>query len=362
MKRILSLLDFSDSSLASYNFSLHMAQQIAGEVFAAHVIEFPMVRENALGIYPYSFDILLQQEAENNANTLFEFYNNSIPLKVPVKFKLIYDDIIPGLRTFIKQNKIDIIIAGAHDSTLDEFFVPSTIKKIMTSSPVPLLSIPRGVSFQSIKNIVFPNTLELNQKELIDQIKELQIIFGAKLHVLLVNTPDYFFGRKESDKRLEKFAAYYSLDNYTLNYRDCIDEQSGIISFLNDMHADMVAMATHGRTGLAHLIKGSIAELVSQRIGRPLWTWKINKTYNTNSSIIPPKKKKSFLNNFRISNSKKPSEIPVPGKDPEVIPAQEPEPTVWPKKDPEIKPEREPQVTPPRNPEEIPAPPQNYLW
>jgi hypothetical protein len=51
---------------------------------------------------------------------------------------------------------------------------------------------------------------------------------------------------------------------------------------------------------------------------------------------------------------KKPNEIPVPGKDPEITPTEEPEPGVWPKKEPEIQPEKEPLTIPPTPPREVP--------
>jgi nucleotide-binding universal stress UspA family protein len=35
---------------------------------------------------------------------------------------------------------------------------------------------------------------------------------------------------------------------------------------MNEIHGNMIAMATHGRTGLAHFFKGSIAEGVLNRI------------------------------------------------------------------------------------------------
>jgi hypothetical protein len=50
---------------------------------------------------------------------------------------------------------------------------------------------------------------------------------------------------------------------------------------------------------------------------------------------------------------KKPNELPVPEKGPEIIPAEEPEPGVWPKREPEIQPEKEPLTIPPTPPREV---------
>lgn len=55
----------------------------------------------------------------------------------------------------------------------------------------------------------------------------------------------------------------------------------------------------------------------------------------------------------------KPGEVPVPGRNPEVIPEKEPTPGVWPHREPEIQPEREPLTMPPSAPPEVPPPPVN---
>ena len=73
---------------------------------------------------------------------------------------------------------------------------------------------------------------------------------------------------------------------------------------------------------------------------------------------LPPLEK-LFVFDRTSQKPKKPSEIPVPGKDPETIPTPEPEPGTWPKKEPEIQPEREPLTVPPTAPPEIPKPPES---
>ena len=42
-----------------------------------------------------------------------------------------------------------------------------------------------------------------------------------------------------------------------------------------DIGADMIALATHGRTGIMHLLSGSIAEDIVNHAKRPVWTCKL---------------------------------------------------------------------------------------
>lgn len=44
-----------------------------------------------------------------------------------------------------------------------------------------------------------------------------------------------------------------------------------IVSQVREAHADLVVMSTHGRTGLAHLFQGSVAEAVMRKIDVPVF-------------------------------------------------------------------------------------------
>ena len=71
---------------------------------------------------------------------------------------------------------------------------------------------------------------------------------------------------------MEKFAKKLGLKNYTINVYNDLTEEEGIIYFAESIKADMIAMATHGRTGFAHVLAGSIAEEVVSHAKRPVLT------------------------------------------------------------------------------------------
>ena len=48
------------------------------------------------------------------------------------------------------------------------------------------------------------------------------------------------------------------------------DPAEEIVACARDTHIDLVAMATHGRTGLRHLLMGSVAEQVLRRLAIPV--------------------------------------------------------------------------------------------
>lgn len=128
----------------------------------------------------------------------------------------------------------------------------------------------------SIKNIVFPNTFGMEQEELTLKVKALQNFFKATLHVLYVNTPSSFRRDIEVKKEMKAFAKRFMLKDYTLTIFNDYSEEEGLRNFVADTKADMVAMATHGRRGINHLMSGSIAEDVVNHLTCPIWTCKIS--------------------------------------------------------------------------------------
>jgi len=51
--------------------------------------------------------------------------------------------------------------------------------------------------------------------------------------------------------------------------------EQGILNYANIIGADLIALATHGRTGLAHFFEGSISEDIANHSVLPVMTFKI---------------------------------------------------------------------------------------
>ncbi len=273
MKRILVPTDFSEPSQRSYKFALDLAEAIEGEVFVLHLIDLPLIQETTFGIQPPLMDKSLLKPFEEKAKAVFKYITKKYPTKVPVHFFPAHREIVPGILSFIDTKKIDLVVMSTHGASgFDEFFTGSTAEVVARYSPVPVLATGKKASFSKVKNIIFPNTLELNQRDLMRRVKQLQDACHAKLHVLLINTASHFHTDAEALQLLEKFAYHYNLENYTLNHRSNESEPGGIADFADEVKGDLVAMATHGRIGLARLVRGSIAESVSDLIEKPIWT------------------------------------------------------------------------------------------
>ena len=280
MKRILVPCDFSAPARQAYKFAINLATASGGEVIVLYNIPTPIIYETTFGIQPYPLNPLEIQELEDNARKAFDRMKkvHPAPSNMRVSFFALYSETVTGILKFSKKRKIDLIVMGTHGSSgFEEFMIGSITEKIVRLSTVPVIALRKASFFSSIKNIVFPTTLELNQNELIKRVKNLQKFFDAKLHILLINTPYSFRRDQDAKEALQDFIKYYKLENYTVNFRSSPTERDGILDFVHETKADMLAMATHGRQGLAHLFGGSIAESVVNHITCPIWTFSLHK-------------------------------------------------------------------------------------
>lgn len=275
MKKILVPCDFSDSAVQAFKFAVEVANQSKGELLLLHVVELPVMHDNMM-MPTFSFEDTFLKEMKEQANKDFAKMKSKWAKEGPkVSTFVHYGAPTPTISQFVNEKKVDLIIMGTKGASgLKEFFVGSNTEKIVRWSPVPVISIKKSVKASSIKNIVFPSTLGEDEEELMMRVKALLSFFKAKLHVLNVNTPSNFRTDVVTRQRMKDFAKRFMLKDYTLNVYNDLNEELGVANFIKEVSGDMVAMATHGRRGLNHLMSGSIAEDVVNHIECPIWTWR----------------------------------------------------------------------------------------
>ncbi len=276
MKKILVPCDFSDSAVQAFIFALQMVQQSKGEIILLHVIELPVLHITMLGPTLYFEENYLKDiklSAEKNFKELKAKWTND---GIKVRSLIAQGPITKTITRIAEENKVDLIVMGTKGATgFEEFLVGSNTEKVVRFSPLPVLAVRKSQELSHIKNIVFPTTLDPNQNKLLTHIKALQNFFSARLHLLLVNTPHNMKRTIDEKDMMEGYAKDFDLQNYTINTRNDFYESDAIMNFTVKIKADMIAMGTHSRKGLAHLISGSVAEEVVNHMDCPIWTYSI---------------------------------------------------------------------------------------
>jgi hypothetical protein len=158
-------------------------------------------------------------------------------------------------------------------SKLEEMIIGSNTEKVIRHSACPVLTVHEKPGNNEFKNIVYATSMSEDEIEFAGVVKNAQEMYNATVHIVRINTPDNFQSDTTVKKVMQNFARKLKLKNYTLNIFNDYSEEEGIIHFADSIDADLVAMSTHGRTGFAHVLAGSIAEDVANHATRPVLTY-----------------------------------------------------------------------------------------
>jgi nucleotide-binding universal stress UspA family protein len=272
MKKILVPCDFSNTAVQAFRFACQIATISKGEVYLLNIIELPSIHSSAL-VPIQAYENAFLKEVKTKTHKNFEKMKEKWAGKTKIHFALEHGSVTEGVRRYVDKKKIDLIVMGTHGSSgLKEYMVGSNAEKIVRSANVPVISIKKFMKLSSLTNVIFPTDLRDVNKKLINEVKLLQHFLKAKLHIVYVNVPSLFTPDHSSEKRLIQFANDFQFKNCSIHIYNDIDEESGIINFASKFKYKIIAMSTHGRKGLNHLMRGSVAEDVVNHLDTPIWT------------------------------------------------------------------------------------------
>lgn len=272
MKKILVPCDFSNTSIQAFRFACQIAALSKGEIFVLNVIELPAIHGSSL-VPVRAYENAFLKEVKSKAREHFNKLKEKWAGKLTVHLYVEHGSVKEGVSKFVDRKRIDLIVMGTHGSSgIREYTVGSNAEKIVRSSRVPVITVKKLVNVTTVRNIIFPTDFTAVSKGLISAIKTLQSFFKARLHILYINVPSNFTPDYITEKRLAEFGKENQFRNYSVHIYNHIDEESGILNFQARHKNSIIAMSTHGRKGLNHLLRGSIAEDVVNHIPCPIWT------------------------------------------------------------------------------------------
>lgn len=276
MKKILIPVDFSEASENAFDFAVQMAEKTGAELQLVHVIDVvDMVGMTPMGsgVSAVWLDNYVQ-ESMSKAKEKMKKLLDKAPKGIRIDTQVEVGNIMGTIRDAIKDNEADLVVMGTKGASgMREVLVGSNAEKVVRYAKCPVISIKKKTDANSIKNIVFGVSMEGAPERVVKGLKQLQSAFKATLHLVFVNTPTGFERDKKIKKSLEQFATRYMLTDYTINIYNEFFEDEGLIYFAEEVNADIIAVATHSRTGLAHLLGGSVAEDLVNHVKRPVWTY-----------------------------------------------------------------------------------------
>jgi len=276
MKKILVPIDFSKEAKYACKAAAAVAKKTNSEIILLHMLDIPTEAIDPLD----SNNLKGGGQAIFFLKTIHKKFQKykSLPffegLKVTesVKFHKAFDGVI----TESKKNNVDLIVMGSQGATgLKEMLVGSNTEKVVRHSDIPVMVIKKDIENFEIKHLIFASDFGKDAKKTFQNVINFANIFKARVHLLYINTIHNFEPTKTSTLKLENFVSNFEIKNYTLNtYNDKTIEE-GILNFGREVHADAIAINTHGRSGLSQLFNESISRELANHALRPIVTFKI---------------------------------------------------------------------------------------
>lgn len=278
MKRILVPCDFSVAAKHAFQFAVEMAAASGGHVLVLKVMQVPTIFGNGMPGQPFAAIDPIPMIDDWIAYSEKEFEkmkNKTVDVNDRAELLLETGYLNDVMLDVITREKIDLVIMGTNGASgLKELLIGSHTEKIVRESPVPVMAIHGPFHLGQVKNIIFPTTMELDQKPLVQQIVGLQKLFGADLHLLFVNGfPFSLESDEEAERKLEDYALFYGLKDYTVHVSRGLNIHEAILKYARRIPNSIIAMGTHGHKGLAHFTEGSVAEDVVNHLSEPVWTY-----------------------------------------------------------------------------------------
>lgn len=278
MKKILVPTDFSGPSENALEVAASLAKKHNAEIIVLHM----MGLSNAVVTKNESREVFEAMYYMRLAEKRFEDLLSKEYLK-----GLTVSDIVHNYTVFGEINKIamdmniDLIVMGSHGTTgFREVFVGSNTEKVVRTSDIPVLVIKHPSENFNPKQGVFACDFLENSIGPYKRAKRMFDTLGIEMEMLYVNLAGDFRSTREIEKRILKFLTDAEVDNplSTLNkvvqYND-YSVEAGIFAYSQVTNADIIALPTQGRRGLAHFFSGSIGEDVVNHSDLPVMTFKV---------------------------------------------------------------------------------------
>ncbi len=287
---ILVPTDFSESAHAALGTAIGLAKALDASVHVAHVLHSP-VQLSALGQMPIPPD-LWSQVRNSAARKLDEAAKTAAAEGVRARTHLTEGPNAQAIVELADKIEADLIVMGTRGlSGLKHVMLGSVAERTVRLAHCPVLTVKANHTGRlNPQTIVVPIDFSGTSSHALELARDLARAAGPA-HIVLVHAcevpielamyaPDHsapFVEKLSEDasKRLASTLADLQDAGISAEYLLLRGSPDAVINRLaEERKADLIAMGTHGRTGLPHLALGSIAERVVRTAPCPVLTVK----------------------------------------------------------------------------------------
>ncbi|CAH8291260.1 nucleotide-binding universal stress UspA family protein [Mariniflexile fucanivorans] len=278
MKKIIVPVDFSEHSEYALKTAAKFATKFNAEILALHMLEMTDVMLTASDGFQNEQAIFFYKLAEQKFEKFLQKeYLKNVKVTPIIKHFKVFSEV----NDVAEKHDADLIIMGSQGASgVKEFFIGSNTERVVRNAEIPVLVVKNQLKDINFETVVFACDFK---EESIQSYKNAVKMFdkiNSKMYMVYVNLPsERFKSSVEIEKNVVNFftKAESNLDKMdTVHYVSDYTVETGVVNFALKVGADIIAMPTHGKKGLAHFFEGSIGEDVANHANLPVMTFKIN--------------------------------------------------------------------------------------
>jgi nucleotide-binding universal stress UspA family protein len=275
MRKILVPIDFSEKSEYASKLAAHISRKTGSDIYLLHMIELPsgLIEMGAGSNFSIPESMMYVRKVKDKMLDFKKsFFSNTNGVHHAIKFKNPFE----GITEYNKKINADLIIMGSKGiSDFDEILIGSNTEKVVRTSKTPVIVVKQDAEKFKIKNLVFASSFNEDNKGIFAKFLDFANHFKSNIHLLKVNTPSKFESTHDIKNRIKNFISGFQLPKHSIHVYSDKSVEKGVMNFSEEIKADLIALSTHGRSGLSHLFNGSVTKNLSKSALRPLITFKI---------------------------------------------------------------------------------------
>ena len=310
--RILVPTDFSETSDAALAYAKGLAEVMGASLHLVHVFD-DIFATSALTpeVYAQVPDDVRERTIRGIEARLDERLPEPYRARCQGTTEVRTGLIAPAIVECAQERDADVIVMGTHGrGGVAHVLLGSVAERVLRVAPCPVLTVcaahlssdiartaaavrpPEGSArLPRITRVLVPTDFSAQSDEALDYARTLAARFGASLHLLHVVEdaaasggliPEAYIG-VSPEVRAHVVAEAQARLRHRLTERDreVLHARSEVIcgvtadtigDYADNLGIDLIVMGTHGRTGLAHVLIGSVAEKVVRTAPCPVFT------------------------------------------------------------------------------------------
>ncbi|QNM85485.1 universal stress protein [Polaribacter pectinis] len=275
MKKILVPIDFSKPSEYASKMAARIAKKTNAIVYLIHMIELPkgVIDMGAGSKFSIPESMLYLRKVREK---VLQFKDKIFSEDIHVEYFIKLNTPFEGIKKYAEKIDADLIIMGSKGhSEFEEILIGSNTEKVVRTSAIPVIVVKKDHKKFKLKNLVFASSFKNDNREVFGKFLDFAHQFGSKVHLLKVNTPSHFESTHDATEKVKDFINKYELPKHSINIYNDTSVENGILNFSRDVNADIIALSTHGRSGLSHLFSASVTKNLSKSALKPMLTIKV---------------------------------------------------------------------------------------